>query len=99
MIRKDTERMINVLKDIAVKANVRGIECEAMDVALDAIKQQIPQKAKIVITEYFGCGGSIHPYNSTYCPCCNASLDFEDDNDRPIKFCYNCGKAIDRGED
>lgn len=91
------ERMIEILKQIAVKANIYGIECTAMDVAVDAIKQQIPEKPKIITTEYFGIGGSINTYDSTYCPCCNALLDFDENIN--FKFCYNCGKAIDNEVD
>lgn len=90
------ERIIEVLKQIAIKANVYGIECTAMDVAVNAIKQQMPEKPKIITTEYFGIGGNIHTYDSTYCPCCNTPLGLKNIS---FKFCYNCGKAIDNEVD
>ena len=68
------------------KCSEHCVQCNANELALQALEKQIPQKAKnITITLY---------YKQGRCPNCNALLK----NTMNI-FCSDCGQALDWSED
>lgn len=85
-------KTINTIKEIAVKANVKGFECLALNTALEAINKQISEKPKTMVGEYFGIGGKVSKSYFYYCPDCNT---FIDDYEYDVIYCPKCGKKID----
>ena len=63
---------------------------EALQMAVDALKKQIPQKPDLEADGYDENGELV--FDTGYCPKCRA--DYEVDYHAP-KHCENCGQALD----
>jgi hypothetical protein len=61
---------------------------EALDMALEALEKQIPEKPDLEGDGYWD--GEL-VYDTSYCPRCNQ--DYEIEYHTP-KFCENCGQAL-----
>ena len=98
------ERAIKVLKDMVPKTckmvNGRYVggfedtECpqfEAIQVAVNAFEKQIPRRAKL-----YKHNGDFK-WENYPCPYCGEMLGLEI-NKRYVKFCPNCGQALDWGD-
>lgn len=76
------------LKDGKCSDNCR--QCNAYEVAIEALEEQIPQKPDFEGDGYDENGYLI--YDTWICPCCEEryEVDYEE-----YKHCPNCGQAID----
>ena len=64
---------------------------ERAQLAIDALKKQIPQKPVLAGDGY----ADGHPvYDTAYCPICNHEFE-EGINDWGSKYCSDCGQALD----
>ena len=63
-----------------------GIElCEAVDMAIEALEKQLPEKVKIA-----------NDYEELLCPCCGVDLMGSlSEPDHDPYYCFECGQAID----
>ena len=68
------------------KCSEHCVQCNANELALQALEKQIPKKAKNITTTLY--------YKQGRCPNCNALLK----NTMNI-FCSDCGQALDWSED
>lgn len=68
---------------------------KAKELAITALKKQIPQKPTYEGDGYDENGNLI--YDSAYCPICNHEFE-EGINDWGCAFCQDCGQALDWGE-
>lgn len=68
----------------------------AFDMAIEALRKQIPQKAK---AEYIAQGGVITCFETHVCPNCDRNL-YDDEAGITVyyDYCPYCGKAIDWSE-
>ena len=83
MTHEDAIKKINLLKMVAVK---KGTDTEkAVDMAIEALKEQQPKKAKKVVEELGWLFGD--------CPSCGSRLN---NKDYP-KACGKCGQALEWG--
>lgn len=84
-----SEQAIKTLENAAFLAtsnSYQDIE-EAVNIAVNAIKKQIPQK---LIAEGDGYADGLMVYNSFYCPSCDHCMEEDEVED----YCPNCGQKI-----
>ena len=71
---------ISILDSFNLKSKADKYDMEALDIGLEAIKKQMPQKP-LAETKYYGIGK---------CPRCGAVF-----LDKATNYCGNCGQALD----
>ena len=88
------EEAIEIIKRVDICANAAET---ARDMAIDALKKQMPQKpiphkvdaTAIIIGSTTWCKGTtVHK-----CPCCSSFIS------KLYSFCFKCGQAFDWGKD
>ena len=80
--------MIEAHGDLAIKAK---------ELAIRALRKQIPQKAK---AEYIAQGGVITCFETHVCPNCDRNL-YDDEAGITVyyDYCPDCGQALDWSDD
>lgn len=80
--------MIEAHGDLAIKAK---------ELAIRALRKQIPQKAK---AEYIAQGGVITCFETHVCPNCDRNL-YDDEAGTTVyyDYCPDCGQALDWSDD
>jgi hypothetical protein len=68
---------------------IKNIECESL--IISALEKQIPKKVELYTND-----GNFK-WKNYPCPCCREMLGLNV-NKRYIKFCPNCGQALDWGD-
>lgn len=80
------EEAIEELKIMRLWTGLK-VKKEAIDMAIEALKKQIPKKPKEIVTDD-------NEYICILCPICNAIVD-DDGRGYEQPYCMECGQAID----
>ena len=74
-------------------AFVADVSIESLDMAIEALQKQVPQKVK---QQYKSYNGAITCFEEFVCPACGV-LFYDDysETTQYYDFCPNCGQAID----
>lgn len=80
------EEAIKTIKHGCIYSDARG--ASALKIAVEALEKQIPKKV-----ELYKHNGDFK-FENYPCPCCGEMLGLKV-NKRYVKFCQNCGQALD----
>lgn len=75
---------IKVLKDLRIFDDDCDEDCEALNMAIEALEKQIPKKVTLVFK---------NDYDLVYCPRCGVKFI-----QYGLHFCGECGQALDWSE-
>ena len=74
-------------------------EIEALDMAMDALKDYTPKTGHWIGTEYDGYADGYPVYDVYECSECGMEYDATDDGEITHNYCPNCGAKMERSKD
>ncbi len=81
----DNKEAIEVLKDLRAFDDDCNTDCEALDIAIEALEKQIPKK---VNGHWERCNNADYNYK---CSVCGGGY-----TDYLLSYCYDCGTKMDK---